>query len=228
MSDLTQVRGIWVPARDAARFQKVDELEGLPNMDVKKVRAASAVANATGTALDVGAHVGITALLMARRFDRVVAFEPVPETYEALRRNTAEVDNIDHMHCGISEANGALRFEYQPNHGQLSHALMEHEPRQWEDSEITDLIPVRTIDSMGLDDVTFIKIDTEGFEGPVVFGARETIMRCRPVVLMEQRGNEMLFHGRPVNEASYFLESLGMVTVPNMPFWKDRVYRFPD
>lgn len=227
--DLIKVHDLWVPLRDAERFRKIDILDGLPNMDVKKVKAASAICKQKRRALDIGAHIGITALLLKRTFEQVFAFEPVPETYEALRLN------LEHDALGLCPANvgigreaGTLRFEYKPDHGQLSHALLEGEKPQWTDSVITDPIHVRTIDSYEIPDVDFIKIDTEGFEGPVVEGARETILRSRPVILMEQRGNENLMHGAEVHEASKFVESLGMVEVPDMPFWKDRVYHFPD
>ena len=220
-------QGFYVPAHDAARFQAIDLLDDLPNMDVKKVKAASEICVRRRRALDVGANVGITATLLKRSFARVEAFEAVPEIHGALVMNTfRDPDLVAHL-IAIGDGAGTLRFEYKPSHGQLSHALLDGETPKWDDSVVTDPIEVRTIDSFDYDDVDFIKIDTEGFEGPVVFGAKDTILRCRPVILMEQRGNEALMHGAEVNEASKFVESLGMVEVGGMPFWKDRVYRFP-
>ncbi|AXQ68644.1 methyltransferase [Caulobacter phage CcrPW] len=227
-SAYAKAHGFYVPLVDAARFQAIDVLDGLPNMDVKKVKAASAICKRRRRALDVGANVGITATLLKRTFERVEAFEAVPEIHGALVLNThKDPDLVAHL-IAIGREPGALRFEYKPSHGQLSHALLDGEAPKWDDSFVTDPIEVRTIDSYGYGDVDFIKIDTEGFEGPVVFGAKDTILHCRPVILMEQRGNEALMHGAEVNEASKFVESLGMVEVKGMPFWKDRVYQFPE
>ncbi len=75
--------------------------------------------------------------------------------------------------------------------------------------------------------VSFIKIDVEGFELPVLEGAVETIQRCRPLMLVEQNGNDEVHFGRPRNEATAFLESLGMRRHPDEPkMSKDRLFTF--
>jgi len=42
----------------------------------------------------------------------------------------------------------------------------------------------------GIDDVHFIKIDTEGFEPYVLRGLNNTLNRCRPIVFFEWSQNE--------------------------------------
>jgi FkbM family methyltransferase len=228
MADLTQVRGMWVLASDAQRFETFHVVEGLPNADIIKMREASSHCVRKRVALDVGAHVGITATYLARSFEKVVAFEAVPITFTALERNAALSPNIAPINCAIGRAPATMRFEYVPSHGQLSHALLDGEAPKFENSIITDPVPMRTIDSFEIQDVDFIKIDVEGYEGPVVEGARETILRCRPIIVMEQRGNEKLMHGdnAVLHEASLFVESLGMTQLPTVSFHKDRLYHF--
>ncbi len=46
-------------------------------------------------------------------------------------------------------------------------------------------MPVITLDSLALPDVTAIKIDAEGAEHAVLRGARATLARCRPVLTLE-------------------------------------------
>ena len=41
---------------------------------------------------------------------------------------------------------------------------------------------VVTVDSLSLDNVSFIKFDVEGSESEAIEGARETILKCRPVM----------------------------------------------
>ena len=73
--------------------------------------------------------------------------------------------------------------------------------------------PRRTLDSFSLDRVDFIKIDVEGQELPVVTGARETILRSRPVICVEQKGWNA-DHVRDWNkDALNLLKSWGMVEV---------------
>jgi FkbM family methyltransferase len=46
-------------------------------------------------------------------------------------------------------------------------------------------VHMQTLDSLGLVDVGFLKIDVEGHELAVLRGANETIAKNRPVVFME-------------------------------------------
>jgi FkbM family methyltransferase len=49
-------------------------------------------------------------------------------------------------------------------------------------------VPTLTIDSLKLDQVTAIKIDVERAEPLVLAGARETLKRCKPLLLVEALG----------------------------------------
>jgi 31-O-methyltransferase len=63
---------------------------------------------------DVGANVGLFAVHLARTVPsvQVHAFEPVPESFEALRRNLAEHAPGAHAHpVGLADREGEARFE---------------------------------------------------------------------------------------------------------------------
>lgn len=217
--------GLVVPRRELIRFQtKIGEFEGLPNLGVSHVAQCAKLCTSFNTALDVGAHIGGVSAYLARHFRRVVAFEPVPETFEFLQHNTARWPHVETLNMAAAEGAGEVCFSHYRRHGQLSHVAGSSE-----DSE-TDLIgpiPTAAIDSMNLTDVSFIKIDVEGYELPVVQGARETIVRCRPLIMMEQGGNEEKHFGKRRHEASEFLEGLGMRRHPDEPRMnKDRLYTF--
>lgn len=51
-----------------------------------------------------------------------------------------------------------------------------------------DAAELRTIDSFGFRNVSLIKMDVEGYEDAVLAGAKETIQRERPVLLVEIQG----------------------------------------
>ena len=213
-----------MPRSEVSRFKACREFEGLPDLDVRKVARCVALSSSFNTALDIGAHIGAVSVYLARRFEQVVAFEPVPATFEFLLRNTAELRNVRPLNVAVGENVGEVYFSHYPKHGQLSHIATR--PDEVETVKIGP-ISARTIDSFDLTDVSFIKIDVEGYELPALKGAEDTIKRCRPMILVEQGGNEEKHFGRPKNEASEFLESLGMQRHPDEPrMSKDRLYTF--
>lgn len=222
--DKIQCHGLWVPASDAEVFARYDEFEGLPDLDVQKIAKNVALCPSFGLALDIGAHVGAVAVYLARKFERVIAFEPVPSTFEFLQLNTADIANITAMNVAIGPKAGEVYLSHYPRHGQLSHV---DGGLDTDSTSRIGPIPAQTIDSMELADVSFIKIDVEGFELPVLEGAVETIRRCRPLMLVEQNGNEELHFGRPRDEATAFLQDLGMRRHPQEPrMSKDRLFTF--
>lgn len=125
------------------------------------------------TFIDVGANGGsYTVLASAARGSRVLAFEPVPETYETLVRNV-QVNEVQRLVTTHSEALadyegfGTMRVPDSPT------AFLSSE-----DSTSTPLAatPVTTLDQqVALDGPTFLKIDVEGGELGVIRGAREVL-----------------------------------------------------
>lgn len=47
------------------------------------------------------------------------------------------------------------------------------------------LVNVDTVDNMSFENVDIIKLDTEGYEFPIVLGAEQTIMKYKPIVQIE-------------------------------------------
>ncbi|MCS5697521.1 FkbM family methyltransferase [Cyanobium sp. FGCU-52] len=78
------------------------------------------------------------------------------------------------------------------------------------DLKATGTIPLKTLDSLGLQNVDFIKIDTEGFEERVLAGAAMTMSQWRPVIIVEQKGDmaSSRFNLRPKGAVLY-LEAMG-------------------
>lgn len=219
-----QCHGLWVPGSDAKVFERYPEFEGLPDLDVSKVAQCAALSRSHELALDVGAHVGAVSAYLARKFAKVIAFEAIPSTFGFLRRNTEGLSNVTALNIAIGPEAGEVFLAHYPKHGQLSHVTGDV---QEDKTARIGPIPVRTIDSMELSGVSFIKIDVEGFELPVLEGAVGTLERCRPLILLEQAGNDEKHFGRPKNEASAFVEKLGMHLHPDAPRMnKDRLYTF--
>lgn len=128
--------------------------------------------------LDVGAHHGVYAWQAQRLGARVIAFEPNPLSLKRLRAicgNSLEVRG-----AAVSDRVGSARMSVPRSVTELSTLR----PDAQADAEAFE-VPTITIDSLGIGPVAFIKIDVEGHEEQVLAGARQTLWRDLPVLLVE-------------------------------------------
>jgi FkbM family methyltransferase len=75
------------------------------------------------TIIDVGANIGIFVRYALSRCPdaRVFAFEPAPQVFELLSKNTAAfATQVTAERCGISDTRGEAEFTYYPNYSLLS------------------------------------------------------------------------------------------------------------
>ena len=149
-------------------------------------------------ALDVGGHVGLWSYNMAHEFGAVYAFEPVAAHRECFEKNLAGVGQ--HVHLKAL-ALGAVA-------GSVSIATEEGSSGNSTVSGLGD-IPMVTLDSLGILDVDFVKIDVEGYEENVIRGGAETIKRDKPVIIVEQKRDMAAKLGLTTLGAVAFLKTLG-------------------
>ena len=134
--------------------------------------------------IDVGAHTGDVLRDMVRLAPagRHVAFEPLPDYYEALVHEFPDVE----VRCSaLSTEEGEATFTYvKSNPGYSGFRERSYPGRQ--------RIEKLTVRRERLDDVLpkdyvprFLKIDVEGAEYEVLKGGIETIARHRPIVYFE-------------------------------------------
>lgn len=143
---------------------------------------------------DVGANCGQTVLEMAFEFLFVAAFEPSPDSFDAaqalIRQHRLHAMALN---FALSDANGEIELAYpareQRETGQLvtpGLSGMEWEPADWDAVEKVT-VRCRTADSvaeqLGVPD--FIKVDTEGHEARVLFGAGKIIEGGKTDFLVE-------------------------------------------
>jgi hypothetical protein len=70
-------------------------------------------------------------------------------------------------------------------------------------------IPLRTLDSFNLERIDLLKIDVEGYELEVLQGGAETVTRCRPVCIVEQRPAQVSHFKHGAVDAIRWLQRLG-------------------
>ncbi len=135
--------------------------------------------------VDIGSSEGDFALIAARLVGptgRVHAFEPDPGNVETIRDNVAanRFDNVTVYPVALSDSDGEAtlyRSSVSGWHSLL--AGLEHRDR----AAIT--VPVARLDRYDLDRIDVMKIDVEGAEVAVLDGARASLARHRPVVLLD-------------------------------------------
>jgi FkbM family methyltransferase len=136
--------------------------------------------------IDCGAHVGVfVQRALSRGASKVVAVEPDPANLECLRRNFREeiaAGKVDLVPKGVWNSVTTLTFsESTQNSGMNSFVMQERGTKMQ--------LPVTTIDSiveeLRLGRVDYIKMDIEGSEREALKGARKTLARFRPRLMMD-------------------------------------------
>ena len=152
-------------------------------------------------AIDVGAHYGVMTYTLSKLFEHVHAFEIDPDAFACLEKNIAKFNmtNVTAHPYGLGDKDDEVGLNKTPGKSFSTHVNPD---------AVEDLVPIRSLDSFGLENVDLIKIDAEGFEPFVVQGGLNTITRSKPVILYERKGHETRY-GRDRDSVLDMLEPLG-------------------
>lgn len=160
--------------------------------------------------IDIGANIGNHSLFFSKflKNDIVHCFEPYKANLELLRKNMTDRKCIIYD-IALSDHEGELPLynSQQLNYGGFS----LHSYSDTMSFKVLDSIPVTTLDSFNLSNISMIKIDVENHENEVLIGARQTILRNKPIIFLEN-----LYHGFPAvcpnpNPHDYQFEQLNYV-----------------
>lgn len=162
--------------------KKNQRVEGRLTYQYHKYEAALSHCRHRGVALDVGAHVGFFSYWLARDFTVVHAFEPVAAFRECWTKNMERRGGVLYPY-----AIGAQRGKVSMKIPAMGDGIDSGGTHVSGDGDVD----MRTIDEFEFDGVAYLKIDCEGYEHHVIAGARETLIRCRPCVIVEQKQHIM-------------------------------------
>jgi FkbM family methyltransferase len=153
-------------------------------------------------AVDVGANMGIYSFAMQRCGAQVIAFEPNTDLWPFLRRFLGETVQLED--AALSNCIGQAEFRVVAENTGVATIEAANPLSMIDQRETITVRPVatRTLDSFGLSDVSFIKIDVEGHEEAVLAGGRDTIAGNRPVALVEAEDRHN--SGAPGRVADWF------------------------
>ncbi len=149
----------------------------------REIRLAAKFAKPGTVCLDVGANAGAYSFFMQRAGATVHAFEPIPELAAQLRERFGSRLTVHQI--GISDRAGEFEIKAPLIAGKPAYGFASVEQTWPEDQSISHRIETRTLDSFAFENVSLIKIDIEGHEAAALRGAQETLMRCRPTLIIE-------------------------------------------
>ena len=131
-----------------------------------------------GVVMDVGASLGDTAATFSSMAYKVHAFEPNPPTFECLAHNMAAYKNVTIYPVGLGDIDRQVKLIEDRHNIGASRLTNEF-----------GSIPVTSLDAVNkvlqMDYLDFLKIDAEGWEPLILDGGVKTIMKLRPVMLVE-------------------------------------------
>ncbi len=163
------------------------------------------------TFVDVGANIGVYSIIAAVRGARVLAFEPNGSARATLTANLALnhiEDRVQVLSCALADFSGRARFTTDLE--AANHLDIEPEAK----GEVVDVCELDTLIEPGAR-VTLIKIDVEGFDEAVLRGARGTLERERPVLIVETwAGAQSIRRFLGMLQYEFFLYEHGLRALP--------------
>lgn len=158
------------------------------------------------TILDVGANVGNHSLFYATCTTArlIYPFEPNPDAYRLIKKSIALNDaqdkfDLSYLGQAVGETRGTIYMGGEVENNLGATFFTDHP--QTDGAATMQCFPLDDLDIRG--DVSFIKIDVEGMEIPVLKGAASLIAKHRPSIAIEVNDRNEVPFWQWVDEANY-------------------------
>ena len=164
----------------------------------------------TDIALDVGGNIGTHAILLSKKLSQghVYTFEPQSLVFSVLQNNLLlnSCDNVTAYRFAISNQNHST-ISMQPfafNKKSINNAALQIDL----DDAMGDFTLTRTLDSFKFKKVNFIKMDIQGSELIALQGAKDLILKQKPIMFIEIEEQNLRDLGTSTKELIEILFSL--------------------
>ena len=137
--------------------------------------------------VDVGSNYGWHSIYNSKNCNKIYSFEPQKIMYDIQLKNIIDnnICNIELLNCALGDMNESKNMapiDYTHNSiniGDLSIGLEG------------DSIEIKTLDSLNIGNIDFIKIDVQGYEKNVLLGAKKTIYEFKPIIIIEIENHQL-------------------------------------
>ncbi|HWV35818.1 MAG TPA: FkbM family methyltransferase [Thermomicrobiales bacterium] len=194
----------------------------LGRYEVPIVRLLRRYLHPGATFVDVGANIGYIsaqAANLVQHAGSVIALEPVLRYHARLERlaraNPGFGIHPIRVAAGAAPGHAAIRVSGASNIGYNSMTpgwVPEDKLESVEEVEVRPLDQI--LSELDVQRLDVLKIDTEGFELPVIEGARESITRFKPVIIVEITPSATINHGRNLHYLADLVRGLGYSSHP--------------
>jgi len=149
-------------------------------------------------AVDVGANVGLWAKPLTEKFSQVIAFEPIPQVLECLKLNVTGLP-VKINEFALSNVSGNINMVYDSENTGSSYVI----------ENSAGSIELKTLDELNLPKFGLLKVDCERHDMQVLQGAEKTILKYKPIIVVEQHPDTDYCAGK-------FLKSIGAIEHTNI------------
>lgn len=174
-------------------------------------------------ALDCGANIGVHSIEWAKHMKEwgsVIAVEAQERLFYALAGNITLQNcfNARAIWAAVSDAAGELSFPEPDYRAQGSFGSFELQAKIGTEfigqaidyGKPTSTVKTITIDSLKLERLDLLKIDVEGMEAEALDGAKDTIVRCKPILFVETVKSDKQTIGAALRNEGYVILPNGM------------------
>lgn len=131
--------------------------------------------------VDVGANIGNHSILLSNFFKKVTSFEPQKEVFEVLTLNTRKIKNISIINKGLSTIQKKEIIKIPKNKRGMGSLVYNFA----ENTYFSESINLINYDKNFNEEISYVKIDVEGYELEVIKSMHLNIKRFMPVVSFE-------------------------------------------
>ena len=150
--------------------------------------------------LDIGGHVGYHSIAYAKMNPdvNIMTFEPQKKIYDLLVSNIERngySSRIKAFNKAVGHENGEIHLSMYVDDGPTTDKPLDYEGENVFNFGGLSIgnngtkVEMITVDSLNLTSLDYMKVDVEGAEPLVFMGAKETILRHKPVICFEDLKN---------------------------------------
>ncbi len=201
--------------RRMIRYLYPDGIKRITDLMRKKYCISYCTIDHNDIVVEIGANTGEFTIMAARTAGKVFAFEPDPDCYICLKKNTKTLDNVEVINQGVSNNNSRKNFYLSGEDADSSFI----KPVTFKKRIETDAIRLDTwMELKGLSGIDFLKVEAEGAELEVLEGLGDKIEYVNKVSV---DGGAERFGESTSSEVNQFLRLKGFNTYTSS---EDQVY----